>query len=796
MLAKKQLISIVTILAIVKFNPSLMADDLFPIIDFQDHSSKKIESNTSINKDANSSSDVNATMQGLKLVDVNVTLDANKPDSNNSKLDFNKTTVDDNYTQGKVPVLIDALYSTSENNITIAEGGVNASGKGYFLKAERVVYDRNQSIAEAYGNVLAIDGSQSYMMCDYAKINIDTKKGYFKPFFGKNMVDNMWTVSNDANGSDGYYRLKNAISSSCDVTNPDWYIDYDRGTIDKTQQWMHLYGATLHIGDIPVFYSPYMAFSFDKSRHSGLLRPTVGYGASDGFIYSQPIYFVTDPDAPWDFELTPQFRTKRGNGVDGVFRFIDSKYSSGSMKAGYFKDYSSYQQKYNLKNDSHYGGSILYNRTNVFAPTKGDISDGFYSNFNYLNDIDYQNLQYNDILDPVVPSVTTQSQVNYFLQDLKNFMGIYNSYSINTAATNNNSTLQLMPRVQLHRTVDTVGDTNIFYSGDYKVSRYWRITGLNSVEQQFLLPVGIYDSFFDDILQVKLGTDLYSNSATFSNQGTLQQQLPMYQYNTNSYNAGIATTLMRPFEDFTHTIDLSLLYTKPGFKTQNYVPNPSQWNDVTSQVLLNSAAQNENALARLVQFFYDDNNKPMVSHLLAARAFYANNTYASNVSAIENDLIYYYGDKVQIENDIFIRPEDSKVLSSTVTARIEEDYWKASLSQIFNTTAQVISPNNTQTLSAQANFWELKLGYRITRYGTIEGGYAYDAQAGANRGWFIQYGENKPCIGYNIGIKSQILPIMTSSSSSSMYNLVAYFNISLSSIGSVGQQYAIKSYKQ
>lgn len=795
MLARRHIISVITILAIVRFNPSLMADDLFPIIDFEDHSAKKIESNTT-SKDANGTIDVNATMQNLKLIDFNGTIDSNATDSNKSILELNKTSVDDNYTQGKVPVLIDALYATSENNITIAEGGVNASGKGYFLKAERVVYDKNQSIAEAFGNVFALDGSQSYMMCDYAKVNVDTKKGYFKPFFGKNMVDNMWTVSNDANGSDGYYRLKNAISSSCDVTNPDWYIDYDRGTIDKTQQWMHLYGATLHIGDIPVFYSPYMAFSFDKSRHSGLLRPTVGYGASDGFIYSQPIYFVTDPDAPWDFELTPQIRTKRGNGADGVFRFIDSKYSSGSIKAGYFKDYSSYQQKYNLKNDSHYGGSILYNRTNVFAPTSGEIKDGLYINANYLNDIDYQNLQYNDILDPVVPSITTQSTINYFLQDSKNFLGIYNSYSINTAAVNNNSTLQLLPKVQLHRTVDTIGNSNIIYSGDYKASRFSRPNGLNATEQQFTLPISIYNSFLDDFLQLKAGTEFYSNNANFFNQGQVQPQLGMYKYNTNSYNVEAATTLLRQFDDFTHTIDLSLFYTRPGYRSQNYLPTSTQWNDLTSQIVLNSSVQNENTIAKLVQFFYDANDKPIISHLLSARAYHSNNNYTSNISAIENDLIYYYGDKVQIENDIFIRPEDSKVLSSTVTARIEEDYWRASLSQIFNTNAQIISPNNTQTLSAQANFWELKLGYRITRYGTVEGGYAYDIQAGANRGWFIQYGEKKPCIGYNIGIKSQIVPIMTSSSSSSMYNLVAYFNISLSSIGSVGQQYAIKSYKQ
>lgn len=715
-------------------------------------------------------------------------------DSNTSMtLDTNDT----NRSKADIPVLIDSLWATYDNNITTASGGVNASGKGYFIASDQMIYDQNKSVVEAIGNVFALDGSHNYLMCDYAKILTKEKKGYFRPFFGQNMTDGMWTASKDANAVDGFYYLNGSISSSCDVSDPEWLLKYDRGKIDKTQQWMYLYGATLYLGSAPVFYSPYLAFSFDKSRHSGLLRPNVAVSGTEGFIYSQPIYYVNNPDAPWDAQVTPQIRTKRGIGIDGSLRFIDSSVSSGSMKLGYFKDKDSFQQMYDLKNNSHYGGSFLYNRSRVIAPEKRDITDGLYVNLNFLNDIDYQNLQYNDILDPVAPSTTTQSTINYFVQDLKNYLGIYSNYFINTSAVTNDATLQLLPRIQLHRTVDTIGETNIYYSGDYKVSNYTRAVGLNATQQQFTLPVGIYGSFLDEFLQLKLGTNFYTNSASFTNQTS--PSLPMYKYQTNSYNVGAGTTLMRPFEDFTHTIDLIYLYTKPGFKSQNYNPtynNYTSWNDVTSQILLNSAAENENSLARLVQFFYDVNDKPIIAHFLSMRAYHSTPGMSSNLSAIENDLIYYVGDRVQIENDIFIRPEDSKVLSSTVTARIEQDYWKMTLSQIFSTSAQIISPNNTQTLNAPANFWEIKLGYKTSRYGNVEGSYAYDVQAGAVRGWYVQYGEKKPCITYNVGIKSQILPIMTSSSSSSMYNLVAYFNVNLASLGGLGQQYAIKSYQQ
>ena len=123
-------------------------------------------------------------------------------------------TAEQNSSKAQIPVLVDALWAHYDNNVTTAGGGVNASGNNYFITSDNAVYDQNRSLVELKGNVFALDGSQNYLMCDYAKILTDEKKGYFKPFFGKNMTDGMWTASADANASDGFYYINGAVSSS------------------------------------------------------------------------------------------------------------------------------------------------------------------------------------------------------------------------------------------------------------------------------------------------------------------------------------------------------------------------------------------------------------------------------------------------------------------------------------------------------------------------------------------------------------------------------------------------------
>ncbi len=167
---------------------------------------------------------------------------------------------------------------------------------------------------------------------------------------------------------------------------------FSGSSYDSEEEYIKLYDAKVYLWDYPIFYSPYLAFSTNKNRTSGLLFPGLGYTSNEGLLYEQPIFWAISPDM--DMEFNPQIRTSRSIGLYSTFRFVDSKYSSGKLRVGYFKDKKNYAEDNLLPDDSHYGIEFYYESSKVFSDKLPQgFTDGLYINTIYLNDIDYLNLQ-------------------------------------------------------------------------------------------------------------------------------------------------------------------------------------------------------------------------------------------------------------------------------------------------------------------------------------------------------------------------------------------------------------------
>ena len=62
--------------------------------------------------------------------------------------------------------------------------------------------------------------------------------------------------------------------------------------------------------DVPIFYSPYLAFPLGDDRQSGLLFPSFGHSGNNGYQLEVPYYFNLAPN--YDATLTPGYLSKRG----------------------------------------------------------------------------------------------------------------------------------------------------------------------------------------------------------------------------------------------------------------------------------------------------------------------------------------------------------------------------------------------------------------------------------------------------------------------------------------------------
>jgi len=251
----------------------------------------------------------------------------------------------------------------SENNIIHAEGGVSVIYKTYFLTAGHAIYNKRTGDLELFDDIRVNHNNQYKILGGYARLNLAKKEKEFRPFY---MIDNkseVWMSGATGSMKDENIDISKGIVSGCNPIDPLWTMEFSSSDYNAKTKWINLYNARFYLYDIALFYTPWFGYSLDRTRKTGLLKPSLGLSGSEGFYYQQSLYIAEQNW--WDLELKPQIRTNRGYGIYSIFRFVDSPISKGYFKTGYFKERPSYVREYSLENEKHYGFNFRYNNTDV-----------------------------------------------------------------------------------------------------------------------------------------------------------------------------------------------------------------------------------------------------------------------------------------------------------------------------------------------------------------------------------------------------------------------------------------------
>ena len=199
------------------------------------------------------------------------------------------------------------------------------------------------------------------------------------------------------------FRLTNSTYTTCKPGDEGWYaktselkLDYDREVGDGKD-------ATIYFKDIPILYSPWLSFSLNKQRKSGLLAPSFGTSTDSGIELSLPYYWNIAPNM--DATITPRVMSKRGVMVNNEFRYLNTAYG------GVYRDQARLEFLPDDKlrdGKNRYGFSLLHTQTtaNGFGGTV---------NFNKVSDDDY----YTDLSS----GVASTSQINLLQQAVLSYGG-------------------------------------------------------------------------------------------------------------------------------------------------------------------------------------------------------------------------------------------------------------------------------------------------------------------------------------------------------------------------------------
>ena len=350
-----------------------------------------------------------------------------------------------------LPTFIAADHIAGRNDVeVVAEGNVELRKRNSILQSDRLTYWQETDELEATGNVrLSRDGDR--VQGPRMRMKMAASTGFFEqPEYSIRRIKTgsaatLWTGSEERVSAnlttgqgaaermefegEGKYRLTDATYSTCTPpagTDPDWFARTTDLRLDYDREQGTARNATLYFKGTPILYSPWLSFSLNNERKSGLLTPTFGSTSSGGIEYTQPFYWNIAQNM--DATIAPRIMAKRGTLWNGEYRYLQSSYS-GSMQGKFLPDdklANTRRYSYSLAHYQNFGhglaatldlngasdgtffsdlasGSSLISQTNLLRQGTLNYSGGWWS-ANLLAQ-SYQTLQ-----DPSLPPVTEPYQ--------------------------------------------------------------------------------------------------------------------------------------------------------------------------------------------------------------------------------------------------------------------------------------------------------------------------------------------------------------------------------------------------
>ena len=656
------------------------------------------------------------------------------------------------HAEEKHKIEVTAKHIESTKTTVTGKDGVVVYYQDSVIKADTASYNKKTKILLLEGKVEMIGYKGTKQHTKRMEIDTESNEVNFEELFFVSQND-IWLVTDKARRSEGNYTLGNSVLSSCDANNPLWKMTFTDSLYDSNEEYMKLYNAKMYFMDVPVLYTPYMAFSTNNERSSGLLFPLVGYSKDEGFIYEQPIFWAISESM--DLELNPQIRTARSMGGYATFRFADSAHSAGALRVGYFKDNADYVNEHNFPNDTHYGLEFNYESSRVFSGMlPEDYTDGLYINSTFLNDIDYLNLQKTS-LDHFGLVPIQQSRLNYFLYNNDYYTGVNAKYFIDTRKEDNDDTLQVLPSVQFHKYLTEFID-NFTYSADFHVNNYYRKTGSTQQQAELRIPLEYTTSFFNDFVNISLGEELYYSKYLFGNGQYVNDN---YQYYSNFHRAKLFTDLTKKYDSFTHVIQPSLEYFRPGFENENplklddLIKQQPEEEPTLSDLPFATGLPDEAYLFNLSQYFYDDKMELKFFQRLSQK-YYKNREY--KLSDITNEMGYNW-EKWKLYNNTTYSTELSYIKSSYSQISLRESEYNFSIGHSFKQISS-IDASEDPTYTVTANDVSLRFGYTYNERIGLTGALVYDAEEATSEQWMFGGNYKVDCWSMAVSVGQNITP--------------------------------------
>jgi LPS-assembly protein len=225
----------------------------------------------------------------------------------------------------------------------VALGTVDLIRADMQLQTDQLIYRQPKDEVEANGNV-RFSRAGDKVVGPYLRIKLDDNTGIFQepvyqisrtkiglgslPIRPTNLTEGFGQARQLDFQGEGQYHLSDATYSTCKPVQgeqPDWFARVGDLHLDYKDEIGSGHNASIVFQGVPILYSPWISFSLNHRRKSGLLSPTIGSTSQSGIEYTQPIYWNIASDQ--DATITPRFMSKRGTLLAAEYRYLEASYN-------------------------------------------------------------------------------------------------------------------------------------------------------------------------------------------------------------------------------------------------------------------------------------------------------------------------------------------------------------------------------------------------------------------------------------------------------------------------------------
>jgi lipopolysaccharide assembly outer membrane protein LptD (OstA) len=276
----------------------------------------------------------------------------------------------------------DIIYHAAAERAYL-EGEAEVESPDFTLRAKTIRFDSRDDFLDARGEPLLIDrGDELYgRLMEY---DIDEKVGLVHEGATR-YGEGFYTGERLKKRPGDLVHAHSCGYTTCDLEDPHFHFRVDRMTIRPGDK---IVGAPVrfYLGDIPLFYLPFLFNDLGRGRHSGFLQPDFEFGIS--LDENKPQRFIRDLGYYWalgdyaDATLRGNFEENRSLFGSLSYRFYRRYFMGGAVRSSF-----TYDVKRDLISDAFHWGLTGTHSQNFGERSKLNATVDFASSESLL-DID------------------------------------------------------------------------------------------------------------------------------------------------------------------------------------------------------------------------------------------------------------------------------------------------------------------------------------------------------------------------------------------------------------------------